>query len=186
MWRGADPARGASASRYPSRTGLAACPAQTQCAHRAVPEAGEGGAGRGGARAGGRGAGEVVVPVPSPRHVKVGESVQCSLRPAWSRRDGLLVVVFGRGFGHRGPAVAAFHRGGDAETALPAAGAPDDGTLLGEDPRARIWTLCLLFPVSLPHRTCWVVENSRVGGPDCTLVSLGQVGRNQGDYFGRP
>lgn len=148
-----------------------------------MPEAGRGGAGRR-ARARGRGAGEVVVPVPSPRHVKVGESVLCSLRPAWSRRDGLLVVVFGRRFGYRGPAVAAFHRGGDAETALPAAGAPDDGTLLGEDPRARIWTLCLLFPVSLPHGTCWDVGNSRVGGPDCTLVSLGQVERDQGDYFG--
>lgn len=75
---------------------------------------------------------EVVVPVPSPRHVKVGKSVLCSPRPAWSRRDGFVLVVFGRGFGRRGPAVAAFHRGGDAEAAFPAAGAPDDGTLLGE------------------------------------------------------
>lgn len=80
----------------------------------------------------GRGAGEVVVPVPSPRHVKVGESVLCSLRPAWSCRDGVLLVLFGLGFGRRGPSAAAFHRGGDTEAALPAAGAPDDGTLLGE------------------------------------------------------
>lgn len=73
-----------------------------------------------------------VEPVPSPRHVKVGKSLQCSPRPAWSCRDGVLHVLFGLGSGRRGPSVAAFHRGGDAEAALPAAGAPDDGTLLGE------------------------------------------------------
>lgn len=99
-------------------------------------------------------AGEVVVPVPSPRHVKVGESVQCSLRPVWSCRDGVLLVLIRLSFGRRGPSVAAFHRGGDAEAALPAAGTPDDGTLLGEEFGTQIRTLCLLFPCPCPHGTC--------------------------------
>lgn len=108
---------------------------------------------RGGPHGGGGRAGEVVVPVPSPRHVKVGESLQCSLRPAWSCRDGVLHVLFGLGSGRRGPSVAAFHRGGDAEAALPAAGAPDDGTLLGEL-GTQIRTLCRLFLCPCPPGTC--------------------------------
>lgn len=100
-----------------------------------------------------RGAGEVVVPVPSPRHVKVGKSLQCSLWPAWSCWDGVVRVLFKLGSGRRGPSVAAFHRGGDAEAALPAAGAPDDGTLLGEL-GTQIRTPCLLFQCPCSHGTC--------------------------------
>ena len=80
----------------------------------------------------------VVVPVPPRRHVKVGELVRSSSRHAWPRWDGFLLVFLRGGFGLSGPAAAAFHRGGDSETALPAAGAPDDGTLLGEKPGAGI------------------------------------------------
>ena len=63
------------------------------------------------------------------------------LSPAAGRRwDGSLVVVLLRvGYGRSRPAAAAFHRGGDPEAALPAAGAPDDGTLLGEV-RGQAWT----------------------------------------------
>lgn len=64
--------------------------------------------------------------------MKVGELVRSSSRHAWPRWDGFLLVFFCGGFGLCGPAAAAFHRGGDSETAFPAAGAPDDGTLLGE------------------------------------------------------
>lgn len=74
-----------------------------------------------------------MVPVPSRRHVKVGELLRSSSRHAWRRWDGCLLVFVRGGFGLGGPTAATFHRGGDSEAALPAAGAPDDGTLLGEE-----------------------------------------------------
>lgn len=64
--------------------------------------------------------------------MKVGELVRSWSRHARPLWDGFLLVFLRGGFGLRGPAAAAFHRGGDSETALSAAGAPDDGTLLGE------------------------------------------------------
>lgn len=75
------------------------------------------------------------------------------LSPAAGRRwDGSLVVVLLRvGYGRSRPAAAAFHRGGDPEAALPAAGAPDDGTLLGEEPGAGTWPLYLLACPCLAH-----------------------------------
>lgn len=77
----------------------------------------------------------IVLPVPPRRHMKVGELPR-RLSPSAGRRwDGSLRV----GYGLSWPAAAAFHRGGDPEAALPAAGAPDDGTLLGEV-RRQAWT----------------------------------------------
>ena len=80
----------------------------------------------------------IVLPVPPRRHVKVSELARS---PAAGRRwDGsLLVVVLRGGHGLSRRSAAAFHRGGDPEAALPAAGAPDDGTLLGEV-RGQAWT----------------------------------------------
>lgn len=46
--------------------------------------------------------------------------------------DGFLLVFLRGGSGLCGPAAAAFHSGGDSETAFPAAGAPDDRALLGK------------------------------------------------------
>ena len=64
--------------------------------------------------------------------MKVGELVRSLSRHAWPRWDGVLLVFLRSGFGLGRPAAAAFHRGRDSEAALPAAGAPDDGTLLGK------------------------------------------------------
>lgn len=68
----------------------------------------------------------VVVPVPLPRHVKVGELGLNPCRLARFSWDGFLLLVFCGGFGHSGPTIAAFHRGRDSEAAIPAAGASDD------------------------------------------------------------
>lgn len=64
--------------------------------------------------------------------MKVGELVRSSSRHAWRCWDGFLLVFIRGGFGLGGSTAAAFHRGGDSKATLPATGAPDDGTLLGE------------------------------------------------------
>lgn len=107
------------------------------------------------------------------------------LSPAAGRRwDGSLLVVLLRvGYGLSRPAAAAFHRGGDPEAALSAAGAPDDGTLLGEEPGAGTWPRYLLACPCLAQ----LAPTSRIRGRDRTrqnpLVSLGssgQAGRGKG------
>lgn len=103
-----------------------------------------------------------MVPVPSRRHVKVGALLRSSSLHAWRSWDGFLFVFVRGRFGLGGPSAAALHRSGDSEAALPAAGAPDDGTLLGEE-------LGLgpghfpCFPPALPGRTRQEIQDSETG-----------------------